>query len=62
MKSATGSAYDQSEYFYDMLEQLLAIGRAAGGDALVDAALIGGLLASRNARFAAEAVDRRLSA
>ena len=36
-----------SDYFYDMLGQLLVIGRQAGGDALVDAVLIGGLLATR---------------
>ena len=36
-----------SEYFYDMLDQLLILGRKAGGDAQIDAALIAALLASR---------------
>ncbi len=36
-----------SEYFYDMLHQLLLIGRHAGGQTATDALLIGGLLASR---------------
>ena len=47
MNSQTQLSTDRSDYFYDMLEQLLVIGRAAGGDALVDATLIGGLLATR---------------
>lgn len=38
---------DRSDYFYDMLDQLLVIGRQAGGDAMTDAVLIGGLLATR---------------
>ncbi len=38
---------DRAEYFYDMLDQLLIIGRQAGGDALIDATLIAGLLANR---------------
>lgn len=38
---------ERSEYFYDMLDQLLVIGRQAGGDAHTDAVLIGGLIASR---------------
>lgn len=40
---------EQSEYFYDLLEQLLVIGRQAGGDAL----LIGGLVARRKKAIAA---------
>ena len=40
----------RSEYFYDMLDQLLIIGREAGGDALIDATLIAGLLATRRAQ------------
>jgi hypothetical protein len=53
---------DRSDYFYEMLDQLLIIGRQAGGDASIDAVLIGGLLASRKARIAPEPADERRTA
>jgi hypothetical protein len=56
------NAQAHAEYFYDMLNQLLVIGRQAGGDALIDATLIGGLLASRRAQKAALSTDRRHTA
>jgi hypothetical protein len=62
MTSNPSQTKDRSEYFYEMLDQLLVIGRQAGGDALVDATLIGGLLASRKANVAAETPDERRSA
>ena len=55
-------ANDRSDYFYEMLDQLLIIGRQAGGDASIDALLIGGLLASRKAKVAPESPDERRSA
>ncbi len=36
------------DYFYDMLDQLLLIGRQAGGQAAIDALLIKGLIDSRH--------------
>ena len=60
--SSAPSASDRREYFYDMLDQLLIIGQQAGGDALIDATLIGGLLASRRAQNAAESTGKRHTA
>jgi hypothetical protein len=50
----TADEQDRSDYFYDMLDQLLIIGRLAGGEALIDATLIGGLIATRRAQGRAE--------
>lgn len=44
---------ERSEYFYDLLEQLPVVGRQAGGDAVTDALLIGGLVARRRKAAAA---------
>ncbi len=55
----TSLANDRSEYFYEMLDQLLVIGRQAGGEALIDATLIGGLLTNRKAQIAAQAAQER---